>query len=134
MRTLDLKRSGAAAALLCWFAPVAAQPAGQTPQPPVNQEIVVEAPRELPPVGERSAFIGAPVVTTTVRITALYGDLDLTRLENADRLMKRIESASHDACAYLDRLYPLNPDAACYDRAVAGAAPTAKAIIAAAGK
>lgn len=126
--------AGAAAALLCGFAPVAAQSVNPAPELSASQEIVVEAPRELPPSGERSDFSGAPVVTTTVRITALYGDLDLTRSENAARLMTRIESAARDACAYLDRLYPLNPDPACFGGAVTRAAPAAKAIIAAAGR
>ncbi|MDR2856769.1 MAG: UrcA family protein [Novosphingobium sp.] len=127
--------SGIAIAALCGLTPAAAQTADQAGE----QEIVVEAPRTVPSPppatpAERSAYTGAPVVTTTVRITALYGDLDLSQPAQADRLMTRIERVARDACATLDRLFPLNPDPDCVDRAVAGATPATKAIIAAAQK
>lgn len=116
--------------------------AGVAAQPdiPANEpEIVVEAPRTLPPpppspgtADGRSAFTGAPVIVTTVRISALYGDLDLRKPESAARLMTRIERVARDACATLDRLYPLSSDPQCVGSAVAKAMPTAKALIAAA--
>lgn len=105
-----------------------------------SAEIVVEAPRTVslpqPPQSpaQRSAFTGAPVVTTTVKISALYGDLDLAQADHAVRLMTRIERVAHDACGYLDRLIPFSSDRACVGRAVAQATPAAKAAIAAAQK
>ena len=116
-------------------AAVATGAEAQAPVPAEGQEIVVEAPRSLPPPPDRTArssYSSAPVVTTVVRITALYGDLDLTRPDHATRLMTRIDRVARDACATLDRLYPLNPDADCVNRAVANTAPAAKALIAAA--
>lgn len=106
----------------------------QTPGAAEDRTIVVEAPRTLPPPPGHSSFTGAPIITTTVKISALYGDLDLTQPAAATRLMTRIERVAQDACLHLDRLYPLNPDAGCVDRAVAGAAPAVKAIIDAAAK
>ena len=106
----------------------------QAPSAVEDQSIVVEAPRTLPPPADRNTLTGAPIVTTTVKISALYGDLDLTQPAAAARLMTRIERVARDACLYLDRLYPLNPDPACVDRAVAGATPAAQAIIDAAKK
>ena len=97
-------------------------------------EIVVEAPRSVPVPGERSPYTGAPIIVTTVRIPALYGDLDLAQPTDAARLMKRLDRVAHDACGQLDRLYPLNPDADCVDRAVAKATVTAKSLIATAQK
>jgi UrcA family protein len=97
-----------------------------------DKAIVVEAPRRLPPPSERSAYSGAPVVTTTVQIWALYGDLDLAKPADQARLTTRIERVARDACVYLDRLYPLSPDPECVGRAVAQAMPAADATIAAA--
>jgi UrcA family protein len=117
-----------------------AQAPAETPPAGEEQVIVVEAPRAVPlppppqepkaPDAERSATTGAPIVTTTVRISALYGDLDLTRPEHGLRLMTRIERVAHDACATLDRLYPLTPDPDCVSRAVTRARPAADALIA----
>lgn len=122
-----------AAAALCGATSVAAQSAN----PAEDQTIIVEAPRTVPPPAppaDRSAYTGAPVVTTTVRISALYGDLDLAQPAHAARLMTRIERVARDACATLDRLYPLNPDPDCVNRAVAQATPGARALIASAQK
>jgi UrcA family protein len=108
----------------------AAQEAGS------STEIVVEAPRSVAPPpqppSQRDAFTGAPVVTTTVKISALYADLDLKKADHAARLMSRIDRVAHDACGYLDRLLPLTSDPACVGRAVAQATPAARAAIAAA--
>ncbi|RYE58950.1 MAG: UrcA family protein [Rhizobiaceae bacterium] len=108
----------------------------QTPAPAEDAAIVVEAPRLLslptPSPLERSAYTGALTVTTTVRISALYGDLDLNQAPNVARLNARVERVARDACATLDRLYPLNPDADCVSRTVAGSAPGVQAIVAAA--
>lgn len=97
-------------------------------------EIVVEAPRSMPIVGERSPYTGASIVVTTVRIPALYGDLDLAKPEDAARLIKRLDRVANDACRQLDHLFPLNPDPDCVDRALASATVTAKSLIAAAQK
>lgn len=126
-----------AAALVAGIAATAVH-AAQAASP--SAEIVVEAPRTIQPPqppqspGQRSAFTGAPVVTTTVKISALYGDLDLAQPDHAVRLMTRVDRVAHDACGYLDRLLPLSSDPACVGSAVAQATPAAKAAIAAAQK
>jgi UrcA family protein len=108
----------------------------QAQEPPADEgkAIVVEAPRVLPPPPERSPYSGAPVATTTITISALYGDLDLTQPADAARLMDRIGHVAHDACQYLDRLFPLNPDPDCIGRAISRATPAAQAIITSARK
>ncbi|MDE8651169.1 UrcA family protein [Novosphingobium album (ex Liu et al. 2023)] len=115
---------------------VAASAAGAQPvdgsDETTSSEITVEAPRAVPAPAERSPYSGAPIVTTTVRIQVLYGDLDLAKPEDGQRLMTRIERVAHDACAQLDRLYPFSSDANCVGAAVAKSTPTAKALIAAA--
>src|SRR5688572_4271267 len=50
---------------------------------PTDDEIIVEAPRPLPAPAERSPYSGAPVAVTTVKISVLYGDLDLSRETDA---------------------------------------------------
>lgn len=118
----------------------AATTAHAAQEPVSSPEIVVEAPRTVAPPpspqspDQRSAFTGAPVVTTTVKISALYGDLDLAQPDHAARLMTRIDRVAHAACGYLDRLLPLSSDPGCVGRAVAQATPAAKAAIAAAQK
>jgi UrcA family protein len=97
-------------------------------------EIVVEAPRAVPLEGRRSPYTGASTIVTTVKISALYGDLDLTDPQDAARLMVRLDRVAHDACEQLDRLYPLILDPDCASRAVASATVTAKSVIAAARK
>lgn len=132
---IPIPRKAAVVAVLgVSFGLLQAPASAQTPSAAEDQSIVVEAPRTLPPPADRSSFTSAPIVTTTVKISALYGDLDLTQPAAAARLMMRIQRVAHDACLYLDRLYPLNPDPGCVDRAVSGATPAAKAIIDAAQK
>ena len=113
---------------------VATGVAAQTPAPAEDAAIVVEAPRALPlpppAPAERNPFTGAPTITTTVRISALYGDLDLSRPDQAARLKTRIERVARDACATLDRLYPLNPDPDCISRTVFRTMPAVEAIVA----
>jgi UrcA family protein len=119
----------ATVAMSAFHGPVQAQePTGE------DKSIVVEAPRVIPPPPAHSPYSGAPVATTTIRISALYGDLDLTRPADAARLLDRVGHVAHDACRYLDSLFPLNPDAGCVDRAIAAATPAAQAVIASAGK
>lgn len=126
-----------AAALLSGLAATAVHAAQESSS---SAEIVVEAPRTVAPPqppqspAQRNAFTNAPVVTTTVKISALYGDLDLAQPDHAVRLMTRIDRVAHDACGYLDRLLPLSSDPACVGRAVAQATPAARAAIAAAQK
>lgn len=121
-----------AAALLAPTAPLLAQgiPAA------AGKEIVVEAPRSapLPPTAGRDPYSGAPVVVTTVRITALYGDLDLTSPTDVARLRSRIEHVAQAACRQLDRLQPLGSDPQCVSTAVAKTRPALDAAVAAAGR
>ncbi len=95
-----------------------------------SNEITVEAPRSVPVRVERSPYTGAAVAVTTVRMSVLYGDLDLATLRDANRLMVRVRNVARDACKQLDRLYPLDPDETCIDKAVDHAAPLASAAIA----
>jgi UrcA family protein len=122
---------GAALALACTSSGALAQDAG-TANDGSAGEIFVEAPRSASLPRERSPYTGAPIVTSTVRIPVLYGDLDLTRPGDDERLFTRVESVAHDVCEELDRLQPFNPDADCVSKAVASGTASAKAVIAAA--
>ena len=95
--------------------------------------ITVVAPRAVTNQVRRSVS-GAGQATVTIRISVLYGDLNLARPADGARLMTRIRGAARDACRHLDRLYPLVVDKSCIAIAVAGALPRANAVIAAAGK
>ncbi|MCB2051281.1 MAG: UrcA family protein [Novosphingobium sp.] len=93
------------------------------------QEIVVVAPRpvkDLPKEIENDSN-----VLISLRMVVLYNDLDLTSKDDQDRLMTRIKSSARDACRYLDRLYPLDPDPECEDRAIRDTRPQVDAAIAA---
>ena len=107
-------------------APAVAQSSDQRSAPP---DIVIEAPRSVPVPTERSAYTGAPIVVTTVRIPVWFWDLDLRDPASEPNLMFRIRRVAQDACAALDRLYPLNPDPDCVDKTVAKATPGAKALL-----
>jgi UrcA family protein len=118
----------AAAAFLAMQGAALAQPADEDA---VNT-ITVVAPRSVTNQVHRSET-GLGPATVTIRISVLYGDLNLARPADGTRLMTRIRSAARDACRHLDRLYPLVTDKSCVANAVAGATPRANAIIAAAG-
>lgn len=105
---------------------------GQAVDP--GPDIVVEAPRAVPLENERSPYTGASTLVVTLRISALYGDLDLAAPTDVARLMKRLENVSHDACDQLDRLYPLVPDPDCVNRAMAAATVSARSLVASARK
>lgn len=106
-----------------------AQDDAGTPEVP-EQEIVVTAPRpitaELPDgaAGRREAAV------ISLRMTVQYADLDLATAEDADRLKVRIRSVARDACKYLDRMYPLDPDPDCEERAYSDAKPQVEKAIA----
>jgi len=123
-------RALATAAILALGSPALAQGSA----PAEGKEIVVEAPRTAPAPGKRDPYSGAPMITTTVRITALYGDLDLTRPADAARLRSRIERVAQAACRQLDTMQPFTPDPACVGTAVARARPAVAAAIAAADR
>lgn len=111
----------------------AATPAVATEPGPSDQEIVVEAPRSLPAPTERSPYSGAPVVVTTVRIPALYGDLDLSTARGIARLRTRIGRVAQDACRALDRLHPFAPDPDCVTKALTRTEPALQRAVTAAG-
>jgi UrcA family protein len=102
---------------------LAAAPAVAADRQANDQEIVVEAPRSLPTPPERSPYSGAPVVVTTVRISALYGDLDLSTARGVSRLRTRIGRVAQDACRQLDRIHPFAPDPDCVAKALARTEP-----------
>ena len=104
----------------------------QTPETAEESSIVVEAPRSLPDPIERGQYSGVPLAVTTIRMPVLYSDLDLKNPADAERLMTRIDRIGQDACKYLDKLYPLNPDPDCARKSVTKARTAAKDLIAAA--
>lgn len=104
------------------------------PEPTDDGEIVVEAPRSLPAPTERSPYSGAAIVVTTVRIQALYGDLDLTTAKDVARLRTRIGRVAQDACRQLDRLHPFAPDPDCVAKALTRTEPAVQRAITAAGQ
>jgi UrcA family protein len=117
---------------------------GLAPQPAAAQttdaavdasdEITVIAPRTVTDRFQPSVPDAVAKATISLRLIVLYTDLDLKTETGTARLMTRIDSAARDACKYLDRLYPLDPDKACIDAAVASARPQADAAIAAVKK
>lgn len=111
------------------MAPMALAPIAlaQSTGPAPSKEIVVEAPRALPTPATKNVYSGTPIVITTVRITALFGDLDLGKPKDAARLVARIERVAQDACKQLDRLQPFNLDPGCVAAAVARAQPAVDA-------
>ena len=118
-------------------AALAAEPIGQSPQPPSGDEIVVEVPRTLaPPKPPKrpNRFRGETELVARVRVGVFYNDLRLADPKDAARLMERLESTARQACDYLDELYPLQQDPDCRKRAVDAAAPAARAAIAAAAQ
>lgn len=92
--------------------------------------IVVEVPRERAIETERSPYTGAAVMVSTMRIPVRYGDLDLKREADVERLMVRIDRVAHDACMQLDVLYPLDRDPDCIRRASANGRKAAEAMLA----
>lgn len=124
-------------ALLAPTAPLLAQDApAAAGKEAASKEIVVEAPRSapLPPTAGRDPYTSAPVITTTVRITALYGDLNLASPADVARLRSRIERVAQAACRQLDRLQPLGSDPDCVSTAVAKTRPALDAAVTAAGR
>ena len=101
----------------------------QVPEEQVAAEIVVTAPRAVPVPAERKPYAGEPVLIATVKIPVRLGDLDLKDPASGDRLFTRIKRVAQDACGQLDRLYPLNPDPNCIDRAIAAVRPAAEALL-----
>lgn len=99
-----------------------------------SQEIVVVAPRPITTETSENIPGGRKKAVISLAMTAQYSDLDLAQAADAERLMVRIHSVARDACKYLDRLYPLDPDPGCEDRAVADARPAVEKAIAAAGR
>ncbi len=125
-------RLATTAALLGLFAaPIAAQDTtGEAADD--GPSITVEAPRKAPVPIERSPYTGAPIAESTVRIPVLYGDLDLTRPEDAERLLTRVANVAQDACENLDRLMPFSEDSDCLRKARASGEAAAREAIAAA--
>lgn len=105
---------------------------GQTASEPVQVEITVEAPRTVPRVPDASDPGSGGTAVLTYRTTVRYVDLDLSRPGDAARLMLRVNNAARYACKQLDRLYPLDRDTNCAEKASLGARPQAEAVIAAA--
>ena len=108
--------------------------AAQSADAAATDEIVVVAPRTVTDQFQPSVPDAVAKATISLRLIVLYTDLDLKSETGTARLMTRIDSAARDACKYLDRLYPLDPDTECIDAAVASARPQADAAIAAVRK
>ncbi|MBO9601808.1 MAG: UrcA family protein [Novosphingobium sp.] len=113
----------------------AASPAlAQSGEQPADDtaEIVVMAPRSITPDLPQNEDKPRQKAVISISMAARFEDLDLSKPENVDRLMVRIQSVARDACGYLDRLYPLDVDPECKAKAVANAMPQAQKAIAAA--
>jgi len=100
------------------------------------QEVTVEAPPTITttPVDQTGTPGGAQVEITTVKVGASYADLDLSKSSDVMMLRSRIETAAISDCKRLDKLYPLQQDANCVDRAVETAMPQVEAEFAAVGR
>jgi UrcA family protein len=120
----------AACAFLSAAGPAFAQSEEQTVDE--GNAIVVMAPRSITADLHDNADKRQEKAVISISMPARFGDLDLSKPENAERLMVRIHSVARDACRYLDRLYPLDVDSECEARAVANATPEAKKAIEAA--
>jgi UrcA family protein len=112
------------------IAPTQAQSVGEQAVPPGEETILVVAPRAITPKGRRAAYSGAPVVTTTVSVPVLYGDLDLTTDKDVERLLSRVDHVSRDACLQLDRLVRFSRDPECVGKAKENGEAAARAVIA----
>lgn len=121
------------AASLFASAPAFAQGEEGAPEEPV-QEIVVTAPRPITAELEDGSAGGRKEAVISLQMTVQYADLDLATAEDADRLKVRIRSVARDACKYLDRMYPLDPDPDCEERAYADAKPQVEQAIAGAAQ
>ena len=120
----------AATIALAVLAPAAAG-AQESGEPSSPQEIEVIAPRPITPFVKEKGDNGAKAIIS-LKMTVEFSDLDLTRASDVDRLAVRIHSVARDACGYLDRTYPLDPDPDCQSRAVKDAQPQVYKAIAAA--
>lgn len=105
----------------------------QTAAEPPQVEIVVEAPRTIPREADAPEAGSGTTSILTYRTTVRYADLDLSRPADAARLMVRIDNAARYACRQLDRLYPLDEDTGCFEKASLGAKTRAQALIASFG-
>jgi UrcA family protein len=125
---------GLAILATCAFLSAAGPAAAQGDTQPADEtgEIVVSAPRSISADLQGNADKPREKAVISISIGARYGDLDLSKPENVERLMVRIHSVARDACKYLDRQYPLDVDPECEAKAVANAMPQAEKAIAAA--
>jgi UrcA family protein len=119
--------------LAAWaFLAVAAPASAQGEEQPADEtgEIVVMAPRSITADLHEETEKRQQKAVISISMAARFDDLDLSKPENADRLMVRIHSVARDACRYLDRMYPLDVDSECEAKAVANATPQAEKAIA----
>lgn len=114
----------AGAIIWAWAGPAVAQTA--VPEGPV---ITVTAPRTVTDHVRRNDRTSEGPAVISLQLAIRYADLDLALPAHAARLMVRVEGAARDACHHLDRMYPLDPDKRCVERAIADATPRAQAVI-----
>jgi len=114
-----MKRNRTFTYMMLALAAAATQASAQEAREADGPAIVVEVPRERAVETARSPYTGAAVIVSTMRIPVRYGDLDLSRESEVERLMFRIDRVAHDACMQLDVLYPLERDPDCVRRASA---------------
>ena len=122
-------RQGVLIALSAMFAATAATAADTQ----VTGEVTVQAERPTAKVVGRSQ-IGAPVISTGVQYRVSYSDLDLSIPSNAKVLKTRVRDAAREACADLDKLYPISTSGSneCSQKAEEGTMPQVLSAIAAA--
>ena len=110
----------------------AGEPGESGEQAETSSEIVVVAPRRISGLGEDKGKQDRAKTFVSVSVFVFYEDLNLTQPKDVERLMGRVRSVAHDGCAYLDRLYPFDPDPDCERKAFIDAKPQADRVIAAA--
>jgi UrcA family protein len=84
--------------------PVFAQQVSATPES--AEEVSVVAPGMVQRKIVGRSTIGAPIETISLSRRVSYGDLDLTKQSDVEKLGKRIRNTARLACEQLDNLYP----------------------------
>lgn len=125
--TRDVRR-GVLIALSAMFAAAAVGADSQ-----VTSEITVQAERPTARVVGRSVS-GLPVTLASVQYRVSYADLELSIPSNAGVLKTRVRDAARDACADLNKLYPITASGSneCSAKAEERAMPQVLSAIAAA--
>lgn len=84
--------------------------AGSAAQAQPIETITVTAPRIVQQtITTGRTYTGTPVETTTISRNVNFGDLNLTKHADVEKLKMRVKDTAKDLCKELDKLYPLQP-------------------------